>query len=306
MMHFFTRIRPLLFLLPCALFWQACNTINPAEPTPTYIHIDSFHFQENSSVTLYEIGGVATLTPAPVSHKITSVWVYYNNNPVGIFDLPATFPVLATGNGVLKVAPSVAVDGQNNMDDMYPYYTFDTFLFAANPGAVINHTPTTEFYNDAKVKCISNFENGTLHGTNFVLTAGNRSMQLDNNVADVVYGSGCGIIQLSAVGDSSIDSTFATFTIPLGTAFIEFDYNSTIPFYVGLQANLSSTISSTPNFLTGVSPSNGNGWQKFYLQVDGFTGQAQGTSYNLFLKAVLADGQTSGKLLIDNIQLVTF
>lgn len=307
MLNVFTRFTPLLFLFYCALFWQGCNIINPHEQTPTYVHIDSFSFRTNPSVTLLKIDGSTSPELATVSHKVNTVLVYYNNNPIGIFDLPATFPVPASGSGSLKIAPAIAVNGQNNMIAAYPFYTFDTSTLIANAGNVINHTPVSQFYSDVKVKCISNFEGGGSNATNFVLTEGNRVMQLDIDPADVLEGNACGEIRLNAVGDSSIDSTAKSFTIPLGgTTFIEFDYKSTVPFYVGLQANLSATVSSAPYFLSGINPSSGSGWQKFYLEIDGFIGKAQGSTYNFYIKAVLADGQTSGKLLIDNIQLVTF
>src|SRR5690348_12276879 len=72
-----------ILLVLLGMSMQNCNTINPRETTPTYIHIDSFR------------------TKPGFSHKITAVWVYYNNSPVGVFDLPATIPVMASGTGKL-------------------------------------------------------------------------------------------------------------------------------------------------------------------------------------------------------------
>ena len=309
MSKIFTRCRCLLFLFCVALFSQACNIINPHEVTPTYVHIDSFHFVQNPAAHLFSAyTGNPTSNLAPTTHAIGSVWVYYNENPIGIFDLPVTFPVMASGTQGLQLAPVIAVNGQNNMVNAYSYYALDTTTLVANPGHIVNYTPKTEFYGDVKVKTIANFE-GT-GDTNFALWRDGQVMQLAKDDSLVCDGLASGEIILKAVGDSSVDSTKKTFPIPDGPAFIEFDYKSTIPFYVGLQANLSNKITSTPNFLTGVSPNSGAGWQKFYLEVDGFTAEAQsgisGVTYNLYIKAVLADGQTSGRLLIDNIQLVTY
>lgn len=314
MLKIFTQWRCLLFLFCAVLFSQACNIINPHEVTPTYVHIDSFNFVQNNSVHPFDAynhhPGNGVL--APTTHAIGSIWVYYNENPIGIFDLPVTFPVMASGTQGLQFAPAIAVNGQNNMVNAYSYYTLDTTTLVANPGHIVNYVPKTGFYSDVKVGTIANFEAGS--GQLFLPWGGGG----DGRAIEVVPGDTLGLngsywsglITLNGVGDSTIDSTADSFSIPDGTAFIEFDYKSTIPFYIGLQANLSSKITSTPNYLIGVNPNGGGSWQKFYLEVDGFTAEAQsgitGVTYNLYIKAVLADGQTSGRLLIDNIQLVTF
>jgi len=309
MLKIFTP-RYLLFLICVVTSWQACNIINPHEVTPTYVHIDSFSFH-NPNVPLRDpqtTNPVSNGQLAPNTHAIGSVWVYYNENPIGIFDLPVTIPVMATGTQSIKFAPAIAVSGQNNMVNAYSYYTLDTTTLVANPGHIVNYTPKTGFYPDVKVVDIANFEDGP--DIKFGLWRDGQRMVRVTADSLICDGSGAGEILLNAVGDSSVDSTKKPFPIPNGAAFIEFDYNSTIPFYVGMQANLSSKITSSPTYLRGVNPNGGKGWQKFYLEVDGFTAEAQsgisGVTYNFYIKAVLADGQTSGRLLIDNIQLVTF
>jgi hypothetical protein len=312
MLKIFTH-RYLLFFICVATFWQACDIINPHEVTPTYVHIDSFTFIQNPNVFLHDpvTGNTRQGVVVPTTHAIGSVWVYYNENPIGIFDLPVTFPVMASGSQSLQFAPSIAVNGQNNVVNTYSYYTLDTSTLIANPGHIINYSPKTEFYPDVKVTYIANFEE--YDPTPFLQWGGggNRQMiRITGGDSVVCSGSGAGEVTLLAIGDSSVDSTKNAFSIPDGVAFIEFDYKSTIPFYIGLQANLSSKITSTPNYLTGVNPNANGGWQKFYLEVDGFTAKAQtgitGVTYNLYIKAVLGNGQSSGRLLIDNIQLVTF
>ncbi len=109
-----TRFILLIFTAICVLFFQDCNVINPPEKTPTYIHIDSVHVNINPY-----------LTNVSASSNITCIWVYYNENPIGTFDLPATIPVMTTsdtGVGQLQIAPGIAVDGLNNLLGVYPFY----------------------------------------------------------------------------------------------------------------------------------------------------------------------------------------
>ncbi len=293
MLKIYTQLRYIVFLFCCGLFWQGCNIINPKEQDPTYIHIDSFNFVPNTAIT----------EPLTLSHKITCVWVSYNGQSIGVFDLPATFPVVAKGTGVLNVSPGVVIDGLNDLLGINPFYEPDTFTFAAQPGKIINHIATTRYYSKVKVQKIADFE--TLQ-TNFRLDYGNIPMTTVSADSLVFEGHGSGSIYLTNPGvDSSIDSTQYNFTITPGSAaFIEFDYKSTIPFYVGLQSNLGSNVSSSPYYLAGIFPS--AGWQKFYLSVQDYAAQFTGFSYNLYIKTSLPAGASSGRVLIDNVQLITY
>jgi len=308
MSDIYKKIRSFIIILfGCSLISQGCNSIDAASPVPTYIHIDSFHFVQNNLLHPYLLppNGTPLLQSGalvPTSHQTNVAWVYYNNNPIGIFDLPVTFPVITNGPGQLEVSPGIIADGENNDVVNYTFYSTDTFSFNPQPGQTINHTPQTGYYSDDNVWIINNFEES--NQSYFAPWGGSPGGVIVITGDSVAYGYHAGMIALSIPSvDSSIDSTTFSFQIPTGMAYIEFDYNSTVPFYVGLQANLSSFISSTPSYLTGIYPN--SGWEKFYLEVDGFTASAQATSYNFFIKADLLPGQTSGRLLIDNIQLIT-
>ena len=276
-------------LVFCAwiLLFQSCNIINPTELTPTYIHIDSFHLNKGANNSIN------------YSANVTTIWVYYNNGSVGVFDLPATFPVLATGNGTLEVSAGVKMNGLESELISYPFYSVDTFNFNAQPGKVITHNPSATFYSGVKVTTLCSQYNiglaqcsGTV-GVSFV------------GVDSLLYnGQPCAGIFLNNASDSSIDSSTIFFNIDQGSAFVELNYKSTIPFYIGLQATINGYVTTTPYYLTGVYPN--DTWQKFYLDVGGFNAQYKGTNYKLYIKANLAEGQTSGKLLLGNIQLVQF
>jgi hypothetical protein len=295
MLKIYTSLRYVALLVWCGLFWQSCNTINKPTQVPTYIHVDSFNFVKNPAIPNISL-----------SHQINSVWVYYNNNPIGIFDLPCTFPVITNGTGQIECYAVIAVDGQNNLLGQYPYYQPDTFTFAPQPGKIITHECTTSYYSDVVVRTISNFDQGA---TNFYLDAGNIPMTVVSaNLASedslVFEGTGSGSILLTNPGvDSSVDSCVA-FTIPPGVSFIEFNYkNDNLPFYVGLQSNLQGGVSDAPYYLAGVYPS--STWQKFYLKCSDYTAEYTGLSYNLYIKVSLPFGSAPGRVLLNNIQLIT-
>ena len=85
----------------CFLFMlQGCNLVNPKEDIPTYISMDSVFLQSTVPV----IHG-------SVSHKITDVWVYYNRELLGAYQLPARVPVIAKSRGQLQIVAGIWEDG---------------------------------------------------------------------------------------------------------------------------------------------------------------------------------------------------
>ncbi len=284
--------RRLIFLFGLSgflLFMHGCNIINPAEQTPTYIHVDSFLFDKNSA-----IANIST------SHQITNMWVYYNGANVGSFDLPATIPIITNGNdsGTLEIAPGIVVDGLNDLLATYPFYTISTQRIKPQPGKILNILPETGYYNTIHPQVVAAF-NGT---TGFVQWMG-KPIQTTYADSLVFEGLGSGMILLTDPGDSSIDSSSGSWPIPQGVAYLEFNYKTNIQFYVGMQTSAYG-LSTSPYYLVGVSPS--DHWQKFYMNMADFVANFPGNTYNFYIKASLPPGQATGKVLIDNVQILHF
>jgi hypothetical protein len=282
MSDIYNKLRYIPIVLLLIYSAVSCNIINPQEKVPTYIHVDSFQFE----------GGR--------SHDIKCVWVYYNNAPVGAFDLPATIPIITSGTGTLQLAPGILVNGRNERPLVYPFYTLDISELKEQPGKIVTITPKTRYYDSVKFTTISDFESGI---SKFAQWGGTTSLVVVTADTLKYEGTGTGAIFLNSSADSSIDSTATPFRIGNGAAFIEFDYKSSTPFALAMQANLGTLYSSSPTYLAGILPN--DRWQKFYLNVTGFVSQYPADTYHLYIKAALQD-QTSGRLLIDNIKLVTF
>ncbi len=283
-MTYIRTLRYLFLFVVMVCLGQSCVKNDPGS-VPTYIHVDSFSFYPSPTAP----------SDAANTHQINSVWAYYNNSPIGVFDLPANIPVITNGTGVLTLKPGVSVSGLNNFMAPYPFYKDDTSTFSPQPGKTIHYIPKTTYFSASKFISISSFNPST--GTRFTRVSG--TVDIQTNLA-----SGYGFITLNAPIDTlSEDSSTVPFTIPLNAdAYIEFDYKCTIPFFVGLRGNLASL--TTKVYLAGIYPS--DHWQKFYLSVKDFEAQYQATNYNLYLKASLPAGQTTGTVMIDNIQLVYF
>jgi len=281
----------LLFVTGCIV--HGCNVINPAEPIPTFIHVDSFAW--DNSVPDHGLSH---------SHQINTVWVYYNNNPIGEFDLPVTFPVITSGTtpGHLTFYPGISVSGQNNFLTKYPFYQPDTSLYLTpQPGKTINYTPKTSYYSGVKDTILANFK----FLTNFKPTSTGDPVFL--LTSDPAEGS-CGWIHLNRASNDTLSEDTCTITFPINylgntPTYIEISYKSTVPVFLGMKSGYQNTI-FFGEYLNAIAPS--DTWKKFYFAVADFAAQYKGDTYTFFLKAGLDPGVDSGDVYLANIQLVHF
>lgn len=274
------------------LMMAGCDLINPAEKVPTNVHVDSFTFSNPNPVQT----GTA-------SHKITCVWVYFNNNPVGVFDLPATFPVIMDGPGTLQIVPGVTYSGLNDFQTLYPFYAAYQMQLDYKPGETVTAKPETRYNTDIKFNYKEDFE----IGNSFIKLYDEDSalIRIEDN-AYVFEGGASGYMYVRSSGpvkSENIVSSGAGFPISTGQSYLEIDYKSSVPFSIGLQStNVSGT--NDAEYIISVRPSNGV-WKKMYVGLQSYTGSFKGVAYRVLLKAFL-DGQTEGYVAVDNIKVISY
>src|SRR6187399_1229213 len=99
------RIRSVVaWLLPVIAItsFSGCEIINPTEDTPAYLKINNITVNPARSST--ENFGSA-------SANVVDAWVYANGKQIGVFELPATIPILASGPVEITVLSGVYADG---------------------------------------------------------------------------------------------------------------------------------------------------------------------------------------------------
>jgi hypothetical protein len=285
------------FLIAAFLFpaFPACDVINPSEPVPTYVRIDSFSFS-----------GVAATTGSN-SHKITHVWAYFNNNPVGNFDLPAQFPVIANEPGTLLVLAGIDYDGLRGFGVAYPLYLPDTMTLTPQPGKVISLTPKTGYNEKARLSFHENFDAGAGRRNAFQPFSPDSTyllnvIQPDTNVFE---GGGSGLIELSGEADSTLVLSLPTAAITPGAdAYIELNYKGDMSMRVGMYSVINTTGVPYWEELIGLKPQ--DQWTKIYIGIREFILANRGNEYRVVLRAYRARGQSNGRLYIDNLKVVNF
>ena len=106
------RIRVFFSLVLLNLLLVSCEK-NDKNMIPSYIKINSISIN-NSEET----------------HNITDAWVYINDNLQGVYELPAHFPVLYTGNQRIRIKAGIKQNGISSTRIPYPFY--ESFLDTIN------------------------------------------------------------------------------------------------------------------------------------------------------------------------------
>lgn len=264
-----------------------CNIINPSEPVPTYVQIDSFAF--------------TGLQRGALSHNITNVWVYFNNSPVGNFDLPAKFPVLANAPGTLTVAPGIDYDGLKGYEVIYPLFTGDSMKLTPAPGTVNPFKPNTGYLSAVGLKFEERFEGSSIAFDSVALGSDTTMVKITGDVFD---GTGAGAIYLPAGTDSAVvfSKVIPNSIAPLRDAFIELNYKGTLTLRVGMYANTS--LGEVSKQLIGLKPQ--SEWTKVYVDIKDFVSGHQNGSYKVLIRADRPEDVSGGYLFIDDVKVVGF
>jgi hypothetical protein len=268
----------------------SCNLINPVEKQPTYVRIDSFKFN---------ISGQRNEGTA--SQKITSAFVFFNNQQVGVYDLPATIPVIADAKGELLVMPGVTYRGLSQYEIQYPFFTSYKTEIEARKGEVLKIAPESAYIPSARFQWIEDFD----RGSTFVKvseSSEDTALIQTFDPGKIFEGSASGLISLTSTHRTSENITGNGFPITQGVSFLEINYKGTVPFTVGLQTTVGGEIRYS--YLAGINPK--DEWNKLYIDLEAFTAEHKGSEYRVMIKSTLPEGATEGYVLLDNLKVISY
>ena len=254
------------------VWFCGCNMVNPAEKIPTYITIDTT-----------TVLSTASATHGSVSHKITDVWVYYNFELLGAFELPARVPVMAEGKGQLQLVAGIWDNGLSGTRARYPFYNVDTYSFTAAPGQTINYFPKFT-YRTADTPAIKYFSEGFEQGNIFVPLGGDTSFAKTNDPNEVFEGDWSSKMHLTTDNPTGESITTQEFYLtPNRDAYLELNYKSDVPFDLRTQIyHVGTTVTS--DVISFKARSN---WTKVYVNLTGFAAAFQYGKFKFLIKTAL-------------------
>ena len=279
---------PLFLALLLVLLGTIFIGCDPAEPDPSFIYIHEAILNTDAE------------TQGTSSHKITDAWVYINDNPIGVYELPALVPVLETGTVNVKVLAGIIVNGISDTRDVYPYYN----SYEVNLDLVAYNTDTIQpvfGYNSiALFRYIYDFETSSGFEPKDEFT----QQEFVDNPALVYEG------QRSLFVD--IDSSQPNFHVgtinmepfdlaSLREAYLELNYKCDAPFSINLR------VLKDGNYIEDdiLYINKKENWNKIYVKLSDAMKASQGQLFEIGFKAEsLPNGLTEAKFYFDNVKFV--
>ncbi len=281
-----------IFFVAIMLSIGACNIINPNEPIPTYIHIDSI-----------VVNPTDPKVHGSTSSNITDAWVFLDGDNIGNFELPADIPVLMEGDSArLEIAAGIKGNGFSYNRLRYRFYTPYGQSLGKSIGTKQVIKPTVTYRDNLKFLLIEDFENGN----SFVSYLGPDTSLVRTTAAPYVFeGTNSGLLYFGNGVRGSRSITAQSFKFPTNAdlkSWLEVDYKGNVGFTVELQI---STASGTVilSELQSVKPR--DDWNKIYIELTSIGPSYPNANVFFIIRAALEADQTDGFLAIDNFKLIT-
>ncbi len=275
-------------ILPAILFLNSCDVINPAEPVPTYIQLDS-----TSLITNYVDEG-SNLS------SFVDAWIYVDGNYLGTYEYPFTVPVIGEGQHKISVRAGILKNGISGSRAAYPKTsTFDT-LFSLQPNQTNIIKPTVKYLDGIVFAQMEDFDDGSLTlvptGSNAAtlnITSANDPNALEGNSGHITLDS------------SHPDFEFASssaFYLPITTeSYVELNYKCTQEFSLGVFVTTISGVVQTS--VLNLRPT--STWKKVYVNLN--EGEAifnNALEYKIYLKSSLVSGSATADIYLDNLKVL--
>lgn len=285
-MHY---IKNYILLFSVGILFSTCSKDKFEAQVPTYITIDKIDFTTNYS------------NEGSDSEAITDAWVYVNDNLEGVFELPATFPVLREGNVEIKVYAGIKDNGisaTRSRYTMYDPYIINTKLVA---GETLELTPEVSYNKSLQFRWLEDFESPSLS----FLYHSSSDTTIFKQSNDVKEGTSSGGVFLDA-GMNFFEATSVIFNnIPRsGTpVYLEMDFKTNEYVVIGIYHDQTQVSVLTLNVT--------DEWTKIYINLTDAISQRQSetdikVSFG-FLESASSPFLTNNpEVQIDNIKLLHY
>lgn len=280
-----TRALPLAGL--CILLVAACKKDGAV---PAYVQIDT--------------PAVVDANGRGVSSKITDLWMYVNDQPVGVWEPGKRIPMIADGTSTVKIIAGIRKNGITDDRIQYPFYATWEQQVQLVPEQTLVLTPLFHYY-DNLTYWLDDFDNGQRFDTVTASTAAISLVPSDSTL--IGQGLQNGRITLDPEhslyrGVSSGDA----FTNPGSSAFLEIDYRSDTRLLVGVYFTYFGDSVFTP-YVYALPTKRADGsmpWNKIYVDLAEPWNVPGALDKRIYLRAELENGALSGTIEVDNIKLV--
>jgi len=268
----------------------SCELFNKPEEIPAYISLTT------------PILTTDLQTQGENTNAITDAWIYINDEPIGVLEFPAEFPVLTSGITNIKIFPGIKENGFEAIREIYPFYAAfqtDTILVE---DSIISINPVFRYKSSAKFAWTEDFEGlkSDFDSTQFSLA----SVRQQNNI--VKSGFQSGVINLSP--SNYFVEVFSGVKMDLpgqgADVFFEIDFNSDVDFEVYLVSNNNDGTILRDRILY-LAQSNGI-WKKVYINLADFISfNTNAESFQIGLRCNIEDATEEKTIYLDNLKVIS-
>ena len=258
-----------------------CFSCNKEEEIPSFIEINEINLTSNSSF-------------GEDTENITDIWIYIDENLQGVYEIPATFPVLNKGLQNIRIKAGVKANGIASTRIQYPFYTsyLDTVELIENE--IINISPSFA-YNSSFDAIVEDFESSGTIIDSTINSEIDFTVQQNNGNQ---YG-------YALIEDPNINFEISTQELILpqqgAPVYLELDYSSSTEFLVGMYINYSQDV--VRRDLIWVTPK--QEWNKIYINLTQTVSESLGAeSFKIFLNMRRTDPSLSEEINFDNIKIL--
>lgn len=272
----------------------SCEKFSGNQTVPAYMKINSIRL-----ITDYSTQGSA-------NNAITDAWVYIDGQLIGVFQLPATFPILQQDNHTLLVLPGVEKDGIAATRAAYPFYESITKTVDLVPKKTLNvGILSTTYLSKTVFIWKEDFDNAAITlDTTAASTTG--IGQTPPGSPLTLEGIHSGIVELDTVGATLACASQSYFAIPSSSgAYLEMNFNMNANMVVGADLyDINKTLITAAPIET--LNSTNNKWKKIYIDLTTALTAYPGEK---FFKIYFYFENTTGEkyqILLDNIKVLSF
>jgi|LakMenEpi03Aug12_release.lakeMendotaPanAssembly.Ray.scaffolds.fasta_scaffold101281_2 hypothetical protein len=290
------KFYPVIFSLTLLLL-AGCEKINPEEPTPGYIRINSFSLSTK-----------ADQSQGSNAAKITEAFVYVDDNLQGVYELPCRFPTLSTGSHRYTIRGGVLMNGIKATRISYPFYSWFDTTFTLNPLENVTLHPKIAYNPSTKFYWLEGFEN---LGISLKKSRGSNEIQLISDPQNKFEGSASGLLKIEPGTLFGEVASTSSFVLPLKETpvYLEMNYKSNHPFSVGLYANFPSTVRQEA--VIALNPTqNSDGsyyWNKIYINLTpNIAANSAATDFKIYFGALADSTYPTPEIYFDNLKLVSY
>lgn len=274
-----------LLVFAISLIISGCETINPSEDIPGYIQVDK-----------------VSIVNEPNALKITDIWVYVDNNLQGIYELPAQFPILETGQHTFEIYAGIKVNGVAKTRAIYPFYFSYEQDLVLNELDLIKLSPVVDYDPNIQIRWQEDFEDIGLS----LDTVNYSDTTLLFTDDDVYAGNYSGKISLAKDHErvGVITTNAFNFSDQIGRpVFMELNYKNNTEIGIGYITNTNGVFDEELIIILNKSED----WNKIYINLgESIDKYAEGTLFKYYFSVNKFDSTTTATVLLDNIKIIHF